>query len=94
MKTKIKFEIVAVGIIIVAIGYIAFSSKPQQVEAQRTVVIDGDLYTASNLYSSGRLTNSKDIRMLFEEKNGKMLVGKGYEGLGIQDGECASILRN
>lgn len=80
MKAKTKFEIVAVGIIIVAIGYTAFSSRPQQVEAQRTVVIDGDLYRASDLFRSARLSNSKDIRMLFEEKNGMMLVGKGYEG--------------
>lgn len=80
MKAKTKFEIVAVGILIIAIGYIAFSSRPQQVEAQRTVVIDGDLYRASNLSGAEQITNTKDIRMLFEEKNGLMIVGKGYEG--------------
>lgn len=80
MKAKTKFEIFVVGIIIVAIGYIAFYSKPQQVEAQRTVVIDGNLYTASNLYSSGPITNTNDVRILYEEKNGMMLVGKGLEG--------------
>lgn len=80
IKAKTKFEIVVVGIIIVTIGYMAFSSKPQQVEAQRTVVIDGDLYRVSDLFRSERLSNSKDIRMLFEEKNGMMLVGKGLEG--------------
>ena len=80
MKAKTKFKIVVLGIVIMAIGYMAFSSKIQQVEAQRTVVIDGNLFKASNLYDSEPITNTKDIRILYEEKNGKMLIGKGLEG--------------
>ncbi len=78
-NTKIKLVVVVVGVVALLIGYNFLTSPIQRVEVQRTIVIDGDLYRVSSLYGSERLTNSKDIRILFGEKNNFMLVSKRYD---------------
>lgn len=76
---------IGVGIcgLILAVG-VSFniSIKPQKAEAANRIISnEGDLYQASDVFGSKRLTNSKTIKMSFGEKNGLILVGKGVEGV-------------
>lgn len=47
--------------------------------AQRIVVLDRDLFVASDVIGSKRLTSGQNIQMLFDESEDLLLVGGGYE---------------
>jgi len=88
MKTKVSIAIFVV--IILVTGYFAFFSNSVSVEAKRVLLIDGDLYSLSSLYGNNQITHGKDTKILFEEKNGKILFGKGFESMSGEVNDFAS----
>ncbi len=74
---SIAAMLVAAGMVLIVCYYIVFSA-PSQAQAQRTFVIDGDLYRASDVFGSRRITNREDIQILFEERNSRFLIGRGF----------------
>lgn len=83
LKNKTKVELLVIGLIVIAVAGVAFFSNDgtYKVEAKRIALYDGNLYRASNIFGSAQITFSRDIKILFEEKNGKLLLGKGYSSL-------------
>lgn len=68
-------SLVLVGIVIAGI-----QMRPtQQVEASRVILLGSDLYSVGEAFGKP-ITTSKDIKMLFEERDGVLLVGRGIEG--------------
>jgi len=77
---KIKLKFVLVGILVVGGFLYFFSSTPLKVGAERIVAFNGDIYRASDAFGSKKIIENKDVKILFEEKGDKILLGKGFEG--------------
>jgi hypothetical protein len=67
------------------LGYLSPSELPHETfAASRTIVYEGDLYTVNNQSDTLKITSKGDIRKLFGERPGQILVGKGYKILNEQ----------
>ena len=102
IKTKLGLWLVAVVAILAILAVVAFAFAifypSSRVEAQRILVTDGDLYRVSSATGAYRLTNSKDIKILFDEYGNDLLVGKdltgGLPGSGKVDGTTLYRVKN
>lgn len=80
-RPAIKVALIALAF--AALGYFVFASSSQVEAARRTIVRDGELYRASDVFGTKRISGFGDeanIRLLFAERNGTLLVGRGFEG--------------
>lgn len=89
LKSKLYVPVVCGALVIVVAGYLLSISSTQVEAARRTIAENGDLYRASDVFGSKRFTENRNIRLLFEEKNDLLLVGKGLEG-GITGSEVTN----
>lgn len=84
---KDKFLYITLGVFLCLLSGALFLGygQPHETEvaeaARRIIVQDNELYLASDAIGSKKLTTNQDIKLLFGEKNGVLLVGKGYEEL-------------
>ncbi len=65
--------------VISAIGF-GLQISSMTVEASRYVIKDGNLMQVNESLNAGKqITNSKDIKILFDENSSKLLIGKGLK---------------
>lgn len=60
----------------------AFLFRLNSIKAKRVVLTDGNLYSISNTLGEKNyavLTVNKDIKIMFDQKNGKIIYGKSWE---------------
>lgn len=64
--------------VIVVVGIVSFSpSSKVNAQANRVVLRNGDLFTVSETLGEKPLATNKDVKILFDQKNGNVLFGKG-----------------
>lgn len=67
-------------IIILAVAvFTLFTACAMLAKAERIVLKNGDLYSISETLGEKRLTSIKDIKFIFDERDGKILFGKGWK---------------
>ena len=78
----------ALGLVLAVFAGVIFLQLRQTniAHASRYVLDDGDIYLASDVIGSKRVTSQKDVKFLFGEKNGRLLIGKNLRG-GIANSE-------
>jgi hypothetical protein len=79
MSRSILYPVIA-AIVIFSVATVALYEAPVRAEAAfRNVVIDRDMYRASDVLGSKRLTSESRISLIFDEKGNNVLVGKTEE---------------
>lgn len=71
---------------IYVMGYSRIVQPIPSVHADIVTVRNGELYLLSDRLGEKRLTNNGKVKHLFQQRNGKILFGKGWEG-GVPDSE-------
>lgn len=67
---------------------LAFLLQPRElVGAKRVILKNGDLVSIAASLGEKKLTNLKDVKILFDQKNGKILFGKGWGNENTEDSE-------
>lgn len=66
-------------IILSVVTFFLFTACGLLAKAERVVLKNGDLYSISETLGEKRLTSSKDIKFVFDERDGKVLFGKGWK---------------
>ncbi len=59
----------------------------QSVKADRVTLKEGDLFSISETLGERRLTNNQSVKILFDQKNGKVLFGQGWGNENTEPGE-------
>jgi len=76
MKKIILFLVIVIGF-----GS-ALLFRMNNSQAERLILTDGNLYSISNTLGEKNfttITQNKDIKIIFDQKNGKIIYGKGWE---------------
>ncbi len=81
---KNKYLYIALGVFLSLFSgalFLGFDdiNSTDTVSAEQIIEIDGDLYLASSVSESKKITDTKQIKKLFGENGEHILVGKGYE---------------
>lgn len=74
-------KIILILVIVLGFGG-AYFYRTNRITASRFILTDGNLYSISNTLGEknyATLTANKDIKIMFDQKNGKIIYGKSWE---------------
>lgn len=72
----------------------AYFYRTNRITASRFILTDGNLYSISNTLGEknyAAITQNKDIKIIFDQKDGKILYGKGWEEETIESESTGGI---
>ncbi len=79
MVNEKKFSALMLFSISLLITLGIFVLQKEEVKADRIILDNGNLYSISNTLGEKAITENNNIEILFDQKNGMILFGKGWE---------------